>query len=97
MRYLGESLGRTFNIKVEICAIDPLTFDKSVKFYHRDTNIILDHRTSLGETKPIYLIKLVCADYKHLQFMTEVYICSYDGKCVNFLDDVELEKELEDY
>ena len=47
-----------------------------------------------GYFSPVYLVGLIWSDYKDLDFMTELFIFSNDGKCKDLVPHVNLDEDL---
>lgn len=85
---LNEIVNKTFWVKAEVFTISAMTFSAGVKYYDSKKNVTFD--TPHKGTTPIYKIGLMCQDGSTDKKFTEIWIFSYDGKCGNFVSNINL-------
>lgn len=81
-------------MRVEVFSISAATFSAALKYYDSKKNQVFD--TPHKGTSPVYKLSMYCQDSSTDKKYPEIWIFSYDGKCGNFVSNVNL-NELNEY
>jgi len=84
--------GKVFNVKCEVFRVSPDNFKHAVQHYDSSKNALSDNAKK-GHN-PVYKIELLCSDSSLPEKKAvDFHVFSIDGKCSNFVPNVDLSKD----
>ena len=93
---ISEELdGKVFNVRCEVFRISPENFKSAVHHYDSAKNVLSE--SSKKGHSPVYKIELLCSDSSLPEKKAvDFHVFSIDGKCSNFVPNVDLSKDYSD-